>query len=72
LTSGILYDIIYIKTRREKEMKETIYDYITDSIVPIKEASNEALKKYINETLDDGYIEHNKIMACMVELKKRG
>ena len=53
-------------------MKDTIYDYITDSIVPIKEASNEALKKYINETLDDGYIAHNKIMACMVELKKRG
>jgi hypothetical protein len=53
-------------------MKLVIYDYVTNSIVPIKEASNEALKKYINETLDDGYIEHNKIMACMNELEKRG
>lgn len=53
-------------------MKEIIYDHLTNSIVPIKEASNEALKKYIDETLDDGYIEHNKIMACMIELKKRG
>lgn len=52
-------------------MKETIYDYLTNTIVPIKEASDEVLKKYINETLDDGYIEHNKIMACMSELKKR-
>lgn len=50
---------------------EIIYDCVLDKAVPIGEATNEGIKNFLCETLDDGYIEHNLIMSCIIELEKR-
>ena len=51
---------------------ETIYDCVLGEIVPICEATNEGIKRFLRETPDDGYIEHNLILECIAELEKRG
>lgn len=51
--------------------EETIYDCVLGEVVPISEASNEGIKRFLRETPDDGFVEHNLIMSCILELEKR-
>lgn len=50
---------------------ETIYDCVLGEVVPISEASNEGIKRFLRETPDDSFVEHNLIMSCILELEKR-
>ena len=53
-------------------MKDTIYDCCLGMVVPISEASNEGIHKFLAETCDDNPIDHNLILGCIIELEKRG
>lgn len=53
-------------------MEDTIYDFVADAVLPLSQASTESLRDYVRNTPDDGYIEHNLILGCIIELKKRG
>lgn len=50
---------------------ETIYDTVLDKVVPINEATTEGIEQFLQRTPDDGYIEHNLIMSCILELERR-
>lgn len=52
-------------------MEDTIYDCCLGEVVPIHEASNEGIHKFLAETCDDDYITHNLILGCIIELEKR-
>ena len=52
-------------------MKDTIYDCCLGEVVPIREASNEGIHKFLAETCDDNPIDHNLILGCIIELEKR-
>lgn len=51
---------------------ETIYDCVLGAVVPISDATDEGIRNFLRETPDDGYIEHNLILGCIIELEKRG
>lgn len=51
--------------------EEEIYDVVLDKTVPITQATNEGLHAFLANTPDDGYIEHNLILACIIELEQR-
>ena len=53
-------------------MEDTIYDFVADAVLPLSQASTESLRDYVRNTPDDGYIEHNLILGCIIELEKRG
>lgn len=52
-------------------MEDTIYDCCLGEVLPISEASNEGIRKFLAETCDDDYITHNLILGCIIELEKR-
>ena len=52
-------------------MEDTIYDCCLGEVVPISEASNEGIRKFLAETCDDNPIDHNLILGCIIELEKR-
>lgn len=51
--------------------EEKIYDVVLDKTVPITQATNKGLHAFLACTPDDGYIEHNLILACIGELERR-
>lgn len=51
--------------------EEKIYDVVLNKIVPITKATNKGLHAFLANTPDDGYIEHNLILACISELERR-
>lgn len=51
---------------------ETIYDTVLEKVVPINQATTEGIRNFLNSVCDDGYIEHNMILECIIELEKRG
>ena len=51
---------------------ETIYDCVLGAVVPISDATDEGIRNFLRETPDDGYVEHNQILSCILELEKRG
>ncbi len=53
-------------------MEDTIYDFVANAELPLSQASTESLRDYVRNTPDDGYIEHNLILGCIIELEKRG
>lgn len=52
-------------------MKDTIYDCCLGAVVPISEASNEGIHKFLAEAFDYDYITHSLILSCIIELEKR-
>ena len=50
-------------------MEDTIYDFVADAVLPLSQASTESLREYVRNTPDDGYIEHNLILGCIIELE---
>jgi hypothetical protein len=52
-------------------MKDTIYDCYLGAVVPISEASDEGIHKFLAETFDDNPIDHNLILGCIIELERR-
>lgn len=51
--------------------EEKIYDVVLDKTVSITQATNKGLHAFLARTPDDGYIEHNLILACIGELERR-
>ena len=51
---------------------ETIYDTVLEEVVSINQATTEGIHNFLNRVCDDGYVEHNKILECILELEKRG
>ena len=51
--------------------EEKIYDVVLDKTVPITQATNKGLHAFLANTPDDGYIEHDLILACIIELEQR-
>jgi hypothetical protein len=62
--------IQYLQEVREMK-EEKIYDVVLNKVVPITKATNKGLHTFLANTPDDGYIEHNLILACISELERR-